>query len=305
MTDNEYLFFDIECANCFGGEGKICSFGYVICDERFNIIECDDLVMNPESKFDWAFFSKKIDVSLSYPKQKFLSSPKFPHYYPKIYQLMTEHSGRIIGFAPKNDIGFLDYTCRRYETELPRTQIYDLVSILHTKVDEDMKLVKWAQRFDVNMSKLTAHNSADDAKMTMFVLRGFCAEYRLSLAEAIKAAERTVIDTGRYLSQKKQSRAAKEYRMKIKQLSKVRHIIKEDKLHGQHYHITLPKNADMKAKYELAMQICAFGGELDQKIRKNVTVVVDDDRVKQILASEIAGFCQNIISVSELRKQIL
>ena len=305
MTDNEYLFFDIECANCFGGEGKICSFGYAICDEQFNIIECDDLVMNPESKFDWAFFSKKIDVSLAYPKQKFLSSPKFPHFYPKIQQLMTEHSGRVIGFAPKNDIGFLDYTCRRYGCKLPRTKIFDLVNILHTKINENMKLVEWAQRFGVNMSKLTAHNSMDDAKMTLFVLRGFCNEYGLSFADSLELADGTVIDTSRYLSQKKQSRESKEYRMKIKQLGKASHIIKEDKLHGQHYHIMLPKTANMKEKYELAVQICTFGGVLVHKIKPNVTVVADDNRVSQVKASEIAQLCQNIIGISELKKQIL
>ena len=30
----KYVFFDIECANCFQGNGKICSFGYVITDEK-------------------------------------------------------------------------------------------------------------------------------------------------------------------------------------------------------------------------------------------------------------------------------
>jgi hypothetical protein len=305
MTDNEYLFFDIECANCFGGEGKICSFGYVVCDERFNIIECEDLVMNPESRFDWALFSKKIDVSLSYPKQVFLSSPKFPHFYPKIHQLMIEHSERVIGFAPKNDIGFLDYTCRRYGLELPRTKIFDLVNILHTKIDENMKLVQWADRFGVNMSKLTAHNSMDDAKMTMFVLRGFCQEYNISLSDAIKLASGTVIDTKHYLQQKKQSRLSKEYRMKIRHLYRAAHIIKEDKLHGQHYHIMLHKNADIKSKYELSVQVCTYGGVLDPKIKKDVTVVVDDNRIQQTMNSEIAGFCQNVIGVTELKKQLL
>ena len=48
-----YLFFDIESANCYGGEGHICSFGYVICDSDFNVLEMDDIVMNPEAPFDW------------------------------------------------------------------------------------------------------------------------------------------------------------------------------------------------------------------------------------------------------------
>jgi hypothetical protein len=42
----DYIFFDIECANCFGGRGKICSFGYVITDENFNIRQKNDLIIN-------------------------------------------------------------------------------------------------------------------------------------------------------------------------------------------------------------------------------------------------------------------
>ena len=35
----KYVFFDIECANCYQGKGKICSFGYVITNENFDVEE--------------------------------------------------------------------------------------------------------------------------------------------------------------------------------------------------------------------------------------------------------------------------
>ena len=34
----KYLFFDIECSNCFNNIGKMCEFGYVVTDENFKII---------------------------------------------------------------------------------------------------------------------------------------------------------------------------------------------------------------------------------------------------------------------------
>ena len=43
----EYLFFDIEC--CDGNH--ICSFGYVIINSDFEILEKRDLVINPEKVF--------------------------------------------------------------------------------------------------------------------------------------------------------------------------------------------------------------------------------------------------------------
>lgn len=42
-----YLSFDIEC--CDGQH--ICEFGYVLIDEKFNILERDCITINPEYKF--------------------------------------------------------------------------------------------------------------------------------------------------------------------------------------------------------------------------------------------------------------
>ena len=54
-----YLFFDIECANCHGGTGKICEFGYVITDESFNETKRNLFIINPRSEFDW-YVAKKM-----------------------------------------------------------------------------------------------------------------------------------------------------------------------------------------------------------------------------------------------------
>ena len=43
----KYLFFDIECSNCFNGVGKLCEFGYVLCDENLNVLKKDDIPMSP------------------------------------------------------------------------------------------------------------------------------------------------------------------------------------------------------------------------------------------------------------------
>ena len=72
--EHSYLFFDIECANCFGGVGKMCSFGYVLTDEDFNVIDSQDVAMNPEAEFDWYLFSPKNKCRLAYSKDYFARS---------------------------------------------------------------------------------------------------------------------------------------------------------------------------------------------------------------------------------------
>ena len=47
----KYVFFDIECSNSFVESSKICSFGYVLTDEKFNIIKKEDIFINPSGKF--------------------------------------------------------------------------------------------------------------------------------------------------------------------------------------------------------------------------------------------------------------
>ena len=62
-----YVFFDIECANCIHGEGKICSFGFVKTDENFNVIQEHDLLRNPDAPFLLGNAKTGKGITLAYP----------------------------------------------------------------------------------------------------------------------------------------------------------------------------------------------------------------------------------------------
>ena len=47
----KYVFFDIECACVYKNVAKICVFGYCVADEEFNILEKEDILINPNGKF--------------------------------------------------------------------------------------------------------------------------------------------------------------------------------------------------------------------------------------------------------------
>lgn len=77
----KYLFFDIECANCFDRKGKIFSFGYVLTDEKFNVLEPrEDILVDPDAPFDW-YVAKKM---MAYDKKEFRTKPRFDRIYPRI-----------------------------------------------------------------------------------------------------------------------------------------------------------------------------------------------------------------------------
>ena len=88
----KYLFFDIECSNCFNGVGKMCEFGYVLMDEEFNIISRDDIPMSPgrgrENKFHLTGRKHEKDLVLAYTEDHYISQPEFPTFYNRIKTLM-------------------------------------------------------------------------------------------------------------------------------------------------------------------------------------------------------------------------
>ena len=153
MNHKSFVFFDCECANTFDGIGKICSLGYVICDDDLNVLESEDVVMNPECDFDWYLFSGKGGVKLAYSKDYFRSKPNFAAYYKDIKKLFTTGNRYIAGFAVSNDVGFVNDANERYELPYIQFRAFDLERYLERKYEKKQKLVEWATEFGVNVAK--------------------------------------------------------------------------------------------------------------------------------------------------------
>lgn len=85
-----YLFFDIECCN----GRNICKFSYVINDDKFNILEKKDIIINPENKFNLTGRSDSRDSYLYYPKSTYYKSYKFPHFYDDVKEIIERSDQR-------------------------------------------------------------------------------------------------------------------------------------------------------------------------------------------------------------------
>ena len=83
----KYLFFDIECSNCFNGKGKVCEFGYVITDENFKIISAQDIPMSPGkgrgNRFHLRDRMAVEDVKLAYDEAYYYEQPELPAFYER------------------------------------------------------------------------------------------------------------------------------------------------------------------------------------------------------------------------------
>ena len=82
----KYLFFDIECSVVSKNAAKICAFGYCLTDEKFHILEKEDLLINPQGGFHSAHravFTQGIAL-FSYRKAVFITPP-----YTLLHQLIS------------------------------------------------------------------------------------------------------------------------------------------------------------------------------------------------------------------------
>lgn len=174
----KFLFFDIECSD----GTHICSFGYVLTDENFNILKKDDLLINPQWRFQLGRYSGGEELQLAYPKEQFKASPTFPARYEEIAALFKD-GVKVFGHAVDNDAKFLNIACERYKLPYINFEYFD-TQLAFKEYSPDKKILS----LESIMSELGIiedgyHCSADDAEMSMMTLRSICKEQDCSASD--------------------------------------------------------------------------------------------------------------------------
>lgn len=279
--DKSYLFFDIECANCFDGVGKMCSFGYVLVNEEFEILDEDDVVMNPEAEFDWYLFDPKNKCNLAYSKDYFRAQHNFESFYPGIKKLMEAPERKIIGFSSTNDVGFLQSACERYSFPSINYACYDFAVIVnqanHEEQGKGKGLEEWAGIYGVSKEGLVSHKSVDDAKLTMLLAKAFCEKTGIGIEELLEKNKGIKLSVEKYIEQREISRYNKEVGAKIAALyGKKSRAVLSHKLSGNYTFGFKIKN-DIDESYKIANLVFRHGGILMKSLKNNGTVIVDGE----------------------------
>ncbi len=170
----KYLFFDIECANCYQNCAKIFSLGYLITDEKFNILHpMEDVLINPRDRFDW-YVAKKM---MAYPREIFKDMPPFPDFYERFREMFEDEDTMVIGYAVTNDVHFLHDDCKRYGLAPFTYSFYDVQQLYarqpvnNTAKNLEDSLLSWC-----NIEPQNLHRSDEDAYHTMLIMKAI-AEY--------------------------------------------------------------------------------------------------------------------------------
>jgi hypothetical protein len=203
-----YLFVDFECANCFGGVGKICEFGYVLTDEKFNVIRTDDIPMSPGSGLDCRFNLKGRkggrDLVLAEDEDFYYSCPEFPEYYQHIRKLFENKDTQVFGYSVKNDILFLDGTIKRYNKEEFNYVAYDIQAMMKYYSENREKFLGLKSALiqlglENKLVQFKEHLPRDDAFMSMLVVKEMCKNLEVTLPQLIELSPSCKIDVLPYI----------------------------------------------------------------------------------------------------------
>lgn len=184
MEDIRLLFFDTESGN--GHTASMCSFGYVITDENFNIIDSNDIFMDPEKKWE----KRVLNEVLFYPKEHFEKYPSFKYCYDKIKSLFTENT-IIIGHAIENDIIALNGACKRYNLPYINFKYYISNEIFREftgNKNARIGLDKISENLGIERQN-EKHTSLQDAKLVMLQVQEMCKQLEMSIKDIISIVD--------------------------------------------------------------------------------------------------------------------
>lgn len=183
----KYLFFDVECANCFNGTGKICEFGYVVIDEDFNELDKKMFIINPQSKFDW-YVTKNM---LAFDRETYMSSHDYLYYFDEIKKMFTDKDMLILGHTIDADMKYLNDEARRYNLPFFTCKFYDAKFMYNTFVktpNRSFGVAKICDELAINRPK-HEHKSVDDAYTTMLIVKEICTRMNVTIEGLIEKSE--------------------------------------------------------------------------------------------------------------------
>ncbi len=170
----KYLFFDIECAGVFKNVAKICAFGYCLTDEQFNLLEKEDILINPQGNFHLTDRKGEQGIVLPYKYEDFKKYPTFLQKEEKIRSLLQDKDTLVFGHAVMNDVKYLNLESKRFNLPSYSFTFADTQFLYMNTIgdfSQQLGLGKIAAALGV---EFTPHRAVDDAYATMRVAQAMC-----------------------------------------------------------------------------------------------------------------------------------
>lgn len=238
----KYLFFDIECSVVSKNVAKICAFGYCLTDEKFNILEKEDILINPQGGFHLTDRKGTQGLVLPYEYANFKKYPTFQEKADKIYSLLQDRDTLVSGHATMNDVKYLNFESKRFNLPPFDFVFADTQFVYMHRIGEFSRqfgLGSIAQELGV---EFTAHRAVDDAYATMKVAEAMCKEEGLTFLELLEKYQITLGKIQNYEITQTTSTAFVEYKKAQEKRKEEREKLKAE------FHIFADKEKRKRAK---------------------------------------------------------
>ena len=208
----KYLFFDIECSVVSKNAAKICAFGYCLTDEKFNILEKEDILINPQGSFHLTDRKGTQGLVLPYEYSNFKKYPTFPQLAERIYALLHDENTLVAGHATMNDVKYLNLESKRFNLPSFHFAFTDTQFVyMNRKGDFSRQFGLGAIAEELGV-EFTAHCAVDDAYATMKVAEAMCKEEGLTFVQLLEKYEITLGTIADYEITQMSSTALVEYK---------------------------------------------------------------------------------------------
>ena len=188
----KYLFFDIECASVFKNVAKICAFGYCLTDERFTILEKEDLLINPQGGFHLTDRKGTQGLVLPYKYEDFKKFPTFCERADTIYKLLEDTDTLVCGHASMNDVKYLNLESKRFHLPPFHFSFADTQFLYMNKIGEFSRQFGLGAIAKELGLEFTPHRAVDDAYATMCVAKAMCEAENLTLPKILEKYQITL-----------------------------------------------------------------------------------------------------------------
>ncbi|MDE7158602.1 MAG: 3'-5' exonuclease [Clostridiales bacterium] len=263
----KYVFFDIECACVFKNVAKICAFGYVVTDEKFNVLEREDILMNPKGKFHLTDRKGKEGLVLPYEYEDFKKYAPFPAAYRRIKELLEQKDAIVLGHATLNDVNYLNLETKRYKLPSFKFEFHDTQFFyMNTEKCFTRQYGLGAMASELGV-EFTPHRAVDDAYATMRVCEALCkrentdvvgliARYRIRAGKVVNYEIKQAGSAGlkNYIIEKEEQRE------------------KHAKAHEQFYRF-VNKHNNKKKKGTLEGKVFCFAKDIEDEVTLSIKLL--------------------------------
>lgn len=193
----KYLFFDLEDATSKDNICKICEFGYVVTNEKFEIIKKGNLIINPNiprQEWDWHVVKNILTRRVS----AYEHCKTFDQFYG-IISNMIRSADYVIGHTLNADASAINDDCKRYNLPSIDYEFYDIREFYKTLTNttKNESVVSLLDLLHIEGDNNT-HDAGADAYNTMLETKAILQQANKTLEEMIEVSPAAKDKTDNY-----------------------------------------------------------------------------------------------------------